>query len=256
MWTYPYIRPWTVAPFLISLVLIPPLLVLLRMTRKLMLRHEAATICVWCIVGFLAQLLIRSLYPFAIGTIIESPGATSFYTATQQYTAVDLFSHFSRLAGSLPLHARANMPGKILFFFLLEMLTSSTTLIGYLIIVVSNLGGPLVYCLAKQLFADRLSALYAMILYLFLPMKLYFFPLLNTVTPVLVLLSLLLFVQYLSTKQSWYLLALGVSLYFLMLFEPLPFVTGLIFLALLARHAREGSLHKTDFLRIVAYVPA
>ena len=255
-WSYPSIQPLTAAPFIVSLILIPLLAILAYVSSKRIQKNEIATVGLWFIAGFVFLLWMRSLYPIPMATIITSSQANSFYTVTQDHTAFELMSQFHTLAGSLPLHARSNMPGKILFFYLLETFTKSPEVMGWLILLISNLGGLLVYLLARQLLENRLSALYAMILYLFLPAKLYHFPILNTVTPVLMLLSLLLFVCYLNSTRTGYLVALGFSLYALVLFEPLPLVTGLIFLALLAKHWQEGRLTRSQLLTVVSCVPA
>jgi hypothetical protein len=254
-WTYPYVQPLTAMTFFVSLAIIPLLLVLGYISRRRIDRHETALVCVWLVAGFGGQLGLRSLYPYSNSAIIESPTATSFYTVTQQHSASELITHYHSLADSIPIHARANLPGKFLLFYLLETLTASTETMGYLIILISNLGGLLIYLLARQLFQNRLPALYAMILYLFLPMKLYFFPILNTVTPVPMLLSLLLFAYYLKSKQDGWLVALGVSLYALLLFEPLPLVTGLIFLALIVKDRYDNKLTWLHVVKVFTIVP-
>jgi hypothetical protein len=255
-WGNPDLRGrFSAAPFLTAGLLIPIVLVLAYFSGKRIRQHEWKLVGLWMLLGFGAQLWMRSLTFFSMSAIIESPGATSFYNVTQAYSAWDFLTNYHALVGALPLHARANMPGKTLLFYLLEMITSSTTIMGYLIILISNLGGVLTYLLTRQLFKNRLAALYAMIFYLFMPAKLYFFPILNTVTPVLMLLSLLLFVQYLNSKKDNYLLALGLSLYGLCFFEPLPLVTGLIFLALMGKSLLEGELDRFQLIKIFAYVP-
>ena len=255
-WSYPYVRPVTAATFLIALVLIPILVVLAYFSSKQIRRHEWMIVLAWLLVGFAAQIWMRSLAPYNMSEIIQSPGATSFYTVTQEHSAWDFVTHFHALVGSLPLHARANMPGKTLLFYLLETMTRSTQVMGYLIILISNLGGLLTYYLTRQWYQSPLAALYALIFYLFMPAKLYFFPILNTVTPVPMLLSLLLFVMYLTSKKDRYLPAVGITLYGLFIFEPLPFVTGLIFLALMGKCLLDGELTRSGVMKIFSYVPA
>ena len=57
------------------------------------------------------------------------------------------------------------------------------------------------YQLVRRLFDDRTVALYAAILYLFVPAKLFFFPLMNTVTPVIALGLACLVVEWLRTAR-------------------------------------------------------
>ena len=67
-----------------------------------------------------------------------------------------------------------------------------------------------------------------------IPSKNFFFPILNTVTPVFILACLYLFLLYIDRKKAVFLWLLGGALYFLVLFEPTPLVTGIIFLGILA----------------------
>src|SRR5205085_11254911 len=87
----------------------------------------------------------------------------------------------------------------------------------------------------------RRVALSSLVLYLFVPAKLYFFPLLNTVTPVVALLCAWLCVAWLRTRRTVYPALLGAALYALVLFEPLALGIGLL-LALLA----AGALRRRD----------
>ena len=85
-------------------------------------------------------------------------------------------------------------------------------------------------------------ALYAAILYLFVPAKLFFFPLMNTVTPVVVLATACVIVEWLRTARLRWAAAVGVMLYVIVFFEPLPLVLGLLFAALALRAVHLGNL--------------
>jgi hypothetical protein len=74
------------------------------------------------------------------------------------------------------------------------------------------------------------------------PGKLFFFPLLNTVTPVIVLACVWLAIRSLQTARSAYAALLGLSFYALLLFEPLPFVTGPLFVALGIHAVRQRNV--------------
>jgi hypothetical protein len=102
-------------------------------------------------------------------------------------------------------------------------------------VILSNLGGVLLYVFVRDLSGDGRFALASLVLYLFVPAKLYFFPLLNTATPFFVLLCACLLQRWLMTGRPLYAGALGVSLYVLVFYEPLPLVMGLFFAALVAR---------------------
>jgi len=147
------------------------------------------------------------------------------------------------------------MPGKILLFQLLRLLTSDAQVLGYIIVAVSTTGGLFLYGIVKRFFKDQTAALYAFILYILLPCKQDFFPILNTVTPVFILLALYLFILYLDSDKSFFLLLLGVWMYLLVIFEPSPLVTGIIFLGILVKKTAENKLRALDFLKIVL-IPA
>lgn len=104
---------------------------------------------------------------------------------------------------------------------------------GYMIISISTSGGLFLYGVCKRLFQDKTIALYSFVLYALIPCKQDFAGVLNTVTPVFILISLYLFLIYLDSKNKWYLILLGFSLYILILFEPSPLVMGVLFLGIL-----------------------
>src|SRR6266487_5534568 len=125
------------------------------------------------------------------------------------------------------------MPGKILLYEFLKVLTSSPRIMGFLVIVLSSLGALLLYGICKQLFHDKQTAFYALILYSLIPCKLFFLPLLNTITPVINLLCLYLFVAYIENTHVLLPWLLGIGFYIQILFEPLPLVTGILFFGIL-----------------------
>jgi len=94
----------------------------------------------------------------------------------------------------------------------------------------------------SQLFDDRRVAMYSAALYLFVPAKLYFFPLLNTVTPVIALACAALLLKWLRGGSAVYAAALGAALYGLVFFEPLPLVMGLLFALLVVRAQTLGQI--------------
>src|SRR5262249_20092344 len=185
----------TARPFLLAAILAPCLLFALHLTHKYVETREKWTVGAWIIAGFGLQLCLHSLYRFPLSMLVESDQANSFYGVTQRYSAVELLRSFHAIAATLPIHAKAKMPGQVLLYYLLETITVQPQILGWLIVLVSDAGGVLVYLVAKKLFADRTSAIYALILYLLMPAKLYFFPLLNTVTPIFILASLWLLLK-------------------------------------------------------------
>jgi hypothetical protein len=253
-WIYPILAPLTMRPFIVFALLAPALVFFVHCSTKYIHFHQRTVVAAWMLAGFAIQICIHSLAPFGLANIVLSEDANSFFNVTQRYTPRELLGSFHEIASTLPIHAKANMPGKVVLYYLLETITTSPEALGYLILFLSNLGGVLVYVIALKIFNDRISAVYALILYLLLPAKLFFFPLLNTVTPVFILLPLLFLLLFLESRRRVHLLLEGVSLYALVVFEPLPLVLGLVFLALMARAYCLGQIDRADLARVVLIV--
>ncbi len=182
-----------------------------------------------------------------------SDQANGFYSAALRDSPIETLARYKVLDPSSPMHVEGNMPGKTLLFQLLEPFTSDPRIMGYAIIALSTLGALLLYGICRRLFGDPWVALYALILYALVPSRFFFFPILNTVTPVLMLLCLYLFVVYMDSKRGVWLWLLGCALYMLILFEPSPLATGLIFMAILLVATKEGQLSKEDVGRLLLY---
>lgn len=252
-WTYPYYRGITWAPILVSLAALPLIFALLFLTNRYIGGRERGFICLWLITGFFIQLALRSVYPYSLATIIQSDAANSFYKPALEYRAGELLGRYESIAPRMPRHVRSNMPGKIVFFSLLRVFTASPQMIGYLVILLSNIGALLTYAMVKRVFQNSLTAIYSLVLYLFIPAKIFFFPILNTVTPVFILLTLLIFVMYLESRRGMYLMLLGFALYLVLFFEPLPLVMGIVCVALCAKYYFEKKIQKPQLVSIVAY---
>jgi hypothetical protein len=192
------------------------------------------------------QILIHRPYPYTLGSIVKSDISNSFYSPAMTYSPGQILSEYDTLAPSFPLHARTNMPGKILLFQILGFFPTDPQKMGYLVIALSSFGAFFLYMICVQLFHNKLVGLYAFILYALIPCKTFFFPILNTVTPVLILACLYLFLLYINGKKTVFLWLFGGTLYFLVLFEPTPLVTGIIFLGVLLHALGENKLAKKD----------
>jgi len=244
--SYPYFKTITSIPQWIPLVVFVLLGLLVFIGSKLILSYEKVTLFGCFLIGFVNQILIHNVYRLSLGTIVLSDIANSFYTPAMQYSPVEILSRYIHLAQNFPLHAKSNMPGKILLFQLFEFFTSSPQMMGYLVILISTLGGLLLYGICMKLFHDKQLAFYAFILYTLIPGKLVFFPILNTVTPLFILLCLYLFLVYIERKQFLFLWLLGGALYLLVLFEPTPLVTGIMFFGILVNAIGESRISKKD----------
>jgi len=109
---------------------------------------------------------------------------------------------------------------------------------GLLIVVLSNLTALVLYCLSRVLFQKKEIAWVAMILYLVTPMRLSFLPILNTISPLLILLALLFLAVALTRRNTFSKPAIfaafssGIILCCQFFFDPLPFGLGLFFIAI------------------------
>jgi hypothetical protein len=199
-WVYPYIRPFGLRSLAIFL-LVSVVAGLLVAAHGRVGRSEWLSVCVWIVAAVGLQQLLRSLTPYTFERIFASDGANAFYGVAQHYTAATVLGDFDRIRVSWPLHAQSNMPGKLMLVYALGHISWRPDVLAWLIVLTSNLGSVLMYVFVRDLFADRQVALYSLILYLFVPAKLYFFPLLNTVTPVVVLCCACLLVRWLKPSS-------------------------------------------------------
>jgi len=211
-------------------------------------------IAFWMLTGFLVQVAMLSLSSVEYDGIILS-GVNGFYEVAARHSAREFLQDFQTLSRDESFHVRANLAGKVLFYHVLRWVTDSPRGIAWLILLISNLGGLLTYAITTDLSRDRAAGLAALLLYLLLPAKLYFIPLLNTLSPVFILLPLWMLVRFCVTRRWSWLVGIGISLYWLVLFDPLPLVTGLVFLAVLARSCARGELGFGNLVQVFVLVP-
>ena len=197
--------------------------------------QEWALILTWCLLAVAIQGLLRSMTPFPFDVMFASDLSNSFYSVALKFNVESILGDYERLRPSWALHAQSNLPGKLLLVRALSRISTRADVLAWLIVVLSNLGGVLLYIFVRDLFADRFVAGLSVILYLFTPAKLYFFPLLNTVTPVLVLACGCLLMRWLHTGRPIYAAFLGAAVYGLILFEPTALIVGVLFAVLLVR---------------------
>lgn len=195
-------------------------------------RRPWSTLVAWIAVATALQWILRTMAPYPLEALLVSDNANSFYSVAQKYDAGEILSQFSRVRYNAPLHVQSNMPGKLLLTDALQLVTTRTGLLPWLVIGLSNLGALLMFGFVRDLFDSRRAALFAAALYLFLPARTFFFPLMNTATPVIVIGCAWLLLRWLQTGRTLHAALLGIALYALVLFEPLPLVMGLLFLAL------------------------
>lgn len=246
-WTYPYLRRFTLPSFLIGLGSAGTCAALLWIPRRT--RFARMLVLAAAIAGAtLAHASMRRSAPYDLETLFRSPGANAFHTFAQEVGPSDLLARFERSRRQAPLHAQSNMPGKTLLVHALETVTTSTAVLPWLLVILSNLGALLVYGLVRELSTDDRIALYAAVLYLFTPGRLYFYPIMNTITPLLVVAFLWVIVRWLRTQSTVTAALAGVLLFGLVLFEPLPLGIGLLVVTLAAAAILRKELSVSTFL--------
>jgi hypothetical protein len=238
-WVYNYIRVFSSAPLgVFGIVAVCSAALLAASPADT--RYEWTPVVAWCLAGLWLQGLIRSVTPFTFQQIFVSDTANSFYSPALRLDAAANLGGFEKLRSGWPLHAQSNLPGKLLLVRGLLHITIRPRALAWLVVAISNMGGVLLYIFVRDLLSDRRTALFSVVLYLFTPAKLFFFPLLNTITPVLVLACACLLQHSLRTGRTISAALFGVSLYALIIYEPTALAIGLLFAAMAATSWRSA----------------
>jgi hypothetical protein len=254
-WFHPYVTPG--APALAPFLLLAPLLAAATVASERLVRtHEKLVLAAWLVLAFAVQLYLHSLDHYSLARIIVSDGSNSFYNAALAHRPAELLRDFVALAPSLPLHARTNLPGKIIFYDFVLFLSHRPEVVAWIVIAISNLGAVLTYAVAEKLFHDRRASLYALILYLFIPAKTFFLAITNVLSPLFILLPLLAFLEYLDTRRVLALHVLGVTLYATVVWELTVLVMGVLFVALLWRAWSRGEIGRRELVAIAVHTTA
>lgn len=244
-WVYPYAAqptPWDVMG---AVVLVVILAFGTRASTRWAAQKDSRSVSVdltiaggTFIVGILVEALIRSRYPFSLGEIVLSDRANGFYSAALQVDAGQLLGRFQETVAALPAHVRTNMPGKVILYRGLLLVTKDPIVLGWLIVLVSNLSAIAVFGIVRELFRDRAMAQTAMLLTILAPAKIEFQPILNTVSPVVILFALWCGIIAVTRGRPMLSVCTGILLYLQFLFEPISFALGIVFLALIIGAAR------------------
>lgn len=255
-WVYRYLYRFNVRALVVAAAVSALCGLVVAIPTAVTRRHEVLMIVMWLIVGSVAQYELRRLTPYSMERIFLSDGANGFYTVTRQYAGRTFLSNFDRIRSALPIHPRSNMPGKTLFLFALERLSMRPSVLVWLIVLVSNLGPVLMYLCSRELTGDPTVALYSLILSLVVPGRVFFFPVLNTITPVWVLLCLYLWLLVLRTGGAAFAALLGVAGFWLALYEPLPLVTLLLGATIAAGKVRSRSISVSNLTQLTMIAAA
>lgn len=256
---YGYFADFRFLPLLqgIGLGLVAVSLVILSL--HLVDRYPLTMLAVWFLAGSAGQVILHNLYSYTLGDVVRSQYGNTFYAASLNLHARDLLAGFNAIAASLPTHVRANMPGKVLLYQGLELLTGDPNKLALLVIAISNLGGVLLYFIVSAIYESEAVALSSFMLYLFIPARIYFMPLLNTVSVVPMLACLLLFLHSLNSHRILLALLMGACLYAALFFDPLPIFLAPFFVALAAQawmsgKANIGNLFWVGVLAVVGFL--
>ena len=239
-WVYPFFRGATPEAVLLAAGFAVGLPLAFEWSARRADSLAPAVVAAWMVLGGCFQAAVRLLYPIPMGRIVASPHCNSFYSASLEHSPLEVLTKYEAVAPTLPLHAQANMPGKLFVYYFLEWFSRDPQTLAIGIVGLSTLCGALVFALARRLFHSARLATLAMALSLLFPAVVAFQPLLNTVTPLFVLLSFWLWVVYLDRQQDRYLWLLGASLYLQLFIDPLTFVLGIVFLGVLAERLARG----------------
>ena len=248
-WVYGYLYGFSSRSMVVCAMVCVAGAAMLALPARVVRRREWWLVALWLVVGMMAQVRLRELAPYSIGRMFASDGSNGFYGATHQYPAPVALRNFDGLRQTLTIHPRSNMPGKLALVYGLEFFSQSPDRLALLVIALSDVGGLLLYLFVRDLSGDPVTAMVSLAFYLFVPAKLFFFPILNTVTPVLVIGCLYLWLRVLKTRAVAYSVALGAALFLLALYEPLPLVSGVVFAAMGAGAAARGEIRWTDLAR-------
>jgi hypothetical protein len=241
-WVYPYAQSPDVAMAAVWLIYSAGAAATLVIPWRVAERRPWWTLVTWIVVATALQGVLRTMAPYPLEAQFASDSANSFHSVAQAHDAGDLLRHHGRVRLNAPLHVQSNMPGKLLLTEALHLVTARTDVLPWLVIGVSNLGALLMFGFVRDLLDSRRIALYAAVLYLFMPARTFFLPLMNTVTPLAVIACGWLLLRWLKTNRTLYAAMLGFALYGLVFFEPLPLVIGLLFLALALAAIGRGDI--------------
>jgi len=238
-WTYPTFRsftPWLLLPAAGSMAMV----LAVKLAVWTLDLSEALSVLVVAAAGFGLQTLLRVFSLAPISVLVRSDASNGFYRSAQRFGIRDFLSDHARVATLLPAHVRTNMPGKFILSRALFLASGNAATMGTWVMVLAALAAIAVYLVARDVGDDRRGALFAMAVYLLMPGRIGFLPVLNTLTPGIALMVFWLFLRALRAPSPSTGAAFGLAAFVLVVFEPLPLAMGLMFLAMLWAVRGEG----------------
>jgi len=242
-----YDRTFSPRPLLIAAVLVPVVFVVTRFAARQVLVREVPTVIATVVGGMTAQALL-----FGLGRhqVTKTVASDTFRVTAERYGTLAVLREHEELARALPMHAKANMPGKVVFYGLLRQVTTSDTVLALVVLGISAFGGVLVYLIGRRLFESRQAALFGVLLYFFVPARTNAITALNNVTVVLALLLVVLVLRYLDKPSPVLAVVGGLLGYGALLFDPAVLLVGPVVLALMVRHAVVESLPARSLVQL------
>ena len=77
---------------------------------------------------------LRSMAPSSLETVFVSDNANSFYSVTRRHEPTDVLRYFNRVRANAPLHVQSNMPGKLMLLYALQLVSTRTDVLPWLVI--------------------------------------------------------------------------------------------------------------------------
>ncbi len=248
-----FIRSVNLLPIVVTFGLVTGVLVFASAATRLATSSERPVLLLTVLGGGLLQLLM-----FGVGrhSLTEWIAVNDYKRLAAQYNVRYLLRNYVRIADTLPLHQRANMPGKLITYRLIGYVTTSDVALAFILIMISAIGGALLYFLGRRLRLSCTSALSATLLYFFIPARTAYLPSPNNLTSVLGIGLLLLLLTYRDTRRKVpVLLALGIAVYCTAVFDPSPLLLLPIGAVIMLRQPAPGRLTVKGFVPLIA-VPA
>ncbi|MDD5054649.1 MAG: hypothetical protein PHZ00_00080 [Candidatus Peribacteraceae bacterium] len=222
-WVYPLLPDILVNPLASAVPAAMLSILIFLITDRFIERREKTCVATWWITGMALALLLRQSARFNLSSIIESDVSNGYFAASLRYGPLTVLNNYPVLS-ELSMHPAGNMPGKILLFHALRIFTTSSQAMGFMLVALACLIGPITYALMCEAGFSKRIALRAMILSLVMPAFVGFMPILNTVTPVIALTVFLLSLIAAHRNNKFTAMGAGLAALILILFEPTPFI--------------------------------
>jgi hypothetical protein len=245
-WSYSYVQGFKPTPLIVGFLLAATAAACDRWIPPRM------GLVFWFVAGTAGQIVLHSfMFDRSLNDMVTSMG---FYEVVNSTALHDILGRFRELRGSWPrAHPGANMPGMLMLYKGIEVFVINPTVIALLSVLLSNLGAILLYLIVESVYGSRQLALRSSVLYLFIPARIYFLPILNTLSPLPILFALLMLIRFLCSGRVWFALLTGVALYASVLFDPETLALGFFFIAVIVKFVRVDRIPVSRLGRLAIF---